>query len=131
MELNSLLVCSQCGCSSHLMISVIISGLFTRQIPPALCYTVPQVSVTTPEKSFCKKCEYQDALEREAFILNVHFTVPSLASRLCFQRPAVCVVLGASSPLDGAGGYSWLQGRHQAKLQDSRLKIKWSRKLEQ
>lgn len=81
-ELNSLLMCSQCGCSSSLMISIIVSGLFARQITPALCYTVPQVSVTTPEKSFCKKCEYQGALERGAFILTVHFTVPSLASRL-------------------------------------------------
>lgn len=103
-ELSSLLVCSQCGCSSSLMISVVISGLFTRQIPPALCYTVPQISVATPEKSFCKKCECQGVLEREAFLLTGHFMVPSLASRFCSQRPAVCVVLGASSPLGGAGG---------------------------
>lgn len=99
-ELNCVLVCSQCGCSSSLMMSIIISGLFTRQIPPALCYTVPQVSVTTAEKSFCKECEYQGVLEREAFLL----TVPFLAAQCCSQRAAVCVVLGASSPLGGAGG---------------------------
>lgn len=63
---------------------------------------MPQVSDTTSEKSFCKK--YEDVLEREAFLLTVHFPVPFLAAQGCSQRPAVCVVLGASSPLDGAGG---------------------------
>lgn len=99
-ELNCLLVCSQCRCSLSLIMSILISGLFTRQIPPALCSTVPQVSVTTSEKSFCKKCVYQGVLEREALLL----TVPFLAAQCCSQRAAVCVLLGASSPLDGAGG---------------------------
>lgn len=104
-ELNCLPVCSQCGRSSSLMMSTIITGLFSRQIPPVLRYTVPQVSVTKPEKSFCKeKCEYQGVLEREVFLLTVHFPMPFLAARSCSQTPAACVVLGASSPLDGAGG---------------------------
>lgn len=104
-ELNCLPVCSQCGRSLSLMMSTIITGLFSRQIPPALCCTVPQVSVTTPGKSFCKEnCENQGVLEREVFLLTVHFPVPFLAAWCCSQTPAVCVVLGASSPLDGAGG---------------------------
>lgn len=68
------------------------------------CPRVPQASFTASEKSFLKsKCEYQGVLEREAFLLTVHFPVPFLAAQCCSQRPAVCVVLGASSPLDGAG----------------------------
>lgn len=120
-ELNCLLVCSQCGCSSSLMMPIIISGLFTRQIPLALCHTVPQVSVTTPEKSFCKNCEYQGVLEREVFLLTVHFPVPFLAAWCCSQRAAVSG-FGNQQPTRWSRGYSWLQSRHQAKLQASRLK---------
>lgn len=121
-ELNCLPVCSQCGRSSSLMMSTIITGLFSRQIPPVLRYTVPQVSVTKPEKSFCKeKCEYQGVLEREVFLLtafpNAFPGCPKLFSNTC----CLCG-FGRQQPTRWSRGYSWLQSLHQADLQDSRLK---------
>lgn len=122
-ELNCLPVCSQCGRSSSLMMSTIITGLFSRQIPPVLRYTVPQVSVTKPEKSFCKGevwvsgCAGKGGFPPDCAFPNAFPGCPKLFPNTC----CLCG-FGSQQPTRWSRGYSWLQSLHQADLQDSRLK---------